>query len=49
MQTKTKNKNRTGNKPAPVFPDRKPDNIFDLIFGLDVSFLKIMAEEGSSK
>ena len=25
------------------------ENIFDLIFGLDTSFLKILAEEGSSK
>ena len=42
-------KNKTGNKPAPVLPSRKQENIFDLIFGLDASLLKILTEEGSNK
>jgi hypothetical protein len=47
--TTTNNKHKTGNKTTPILPSREPENIFDLIFGLDASLLKILAEEGSSK
>ena len=49
MRIKTAFKNKTGNKPAHVSVSLKQENIFDLIFGLDASLLKILAEEGSSK
>jgi hypothetical protein len=45
---KTTPKIKSVNKPA-LLPSRKPGNIFDLIFGLDASLLKILAEEGSKK
>jgi hypothetical protein len=48
MQTTTTPKNKTEKKTTSLL-SRKPGNIFDLIFGLDTSFLKILAEEGSKK
>jgi hypothetical protein len=49
ISTNPKNKNKTRNKPAPVIPSGKPEIIFDLIFGLDASLLKILAEEGNKR
>jgi len=49
ITTAFKNKNKTGNKPAPAIPSKKPDNIFDLIFGLDDALLKIIIGGGTGK
>ncbi len=49
IKTTTKSKNEINNKTTPVILSREQDNIFDLIFGLDASFLKILTQEGSSK
>jgi hypothetical protein len=49
MRIKTTLKNKTGNKLAHVTAIPKHENMFGLILGLDPSFLKILAEEGSSK
>jgi len=49
MQITQTPKNKTGKKPAPVIPSGKPDNIFDLIFGMDDALLKIMIGGGTGK
>jgi hypothetical protein len=49
MRITTTLKSKIGNKRAPVIPSGKPDNIFDLIFGLDDALLKIMIWEGTGK